>query len=42
MDLNIDGKSALVTGSSSGLGAVIAMTLTAEGVTVVVHGPIGS
>jgi 3-oxoacyl-[acyl-carrier protein] reductase len=37
VDLNIDDKRALVTGSSSGLGAVIATTL-AEGVTVVLHG----
>jgi 3-oxoacyl-[acyl-carrier protein] reductase len=38
VDLNIAGKRALVTGSSSGLGTVIATTLAAEGVTVVLHG----
>jgi 3-oxoacyl-[acyl-carrier protein] reductase len=38
VDLKIDGKRALVTGSSSGLGDVIATTLAAEGAAVVVHG----
>ncbi|MET1057359.1 MAG: SDR family NAD(P)-dependent oxidoreductase [Pedobacter sp.] len=38
MDLQIKGKRALVTGSSSGLGEAIAIMLAAEGVEVVVHG----
>lgn len=38
MDLQLAGKRALVTGSSSGIGEVIAILLAAEGVTVVVHG----
>ena len=38
MDLQLRGKAALVTGSSSGLGAAIAKTLAAEGVRVVVTG----
>jgi 3-oxoacyl-[acyl-carrier protein] reductase len=38
VDLRIGGKRALVTGSSSGLGAVIATTLAAEGAAVAVHG----
>lgn len=38
MDLQLQGKCALVTGSSSGIGAGIATTLAAEGVTVVIHG----
>jgi NAD(P)-dependent dehydrogenase (short-subunit alcohol dehydrogenase family) len=38
MDLQLTGKRALVTGSSSGLGEVIAKMLAAEGVAVVVHG----
>ena len=38
MDLQLKGKRALVTGSSSGLGAAIALELAAEGVNVVVHG----
>ena len=38
MDLNLEGKRALVTGSSSGIGAGIAEMLASEGVSVVVHG----
>ena len=38
MDLQLHGKTALVTGSSKGIGEAIAMTLAREGATVVVHG----
>ena len=38
MELQLKGKRALVTGSTSGIGAVIAQTLAAEGVSVVIHG----
>lgn len=38
MDLQLEGKRALVTGSTSGIGEVIAKTLAAEGVAVVVQG----
>ncbi|MEJ1970339.1 MAG: SDR family oxidoreductase [Rhizomicrobium sp.] len=38
MDLRLAGRRALVTGSSSGIGAEIARMLAAEGVKVVVHG----
>jgi 3-oxoacyl-[acyl-carrier protein] reductase len=38
MDLQLVGKRALVTGSSSGLGEAIVKLLAAEGVAVVVHG----
>ena len=38
MDLQLTGKRALVTGSSSGIGEAIAKSLAAEGVAVVVHG----
>jgi len=38
MDLDLAGRRALVTGSSSGLGAGIARMLVAEGAKVVVHG----
>lgn len=38
MDLQLRGKRAVVTGSSSGIGEAIAKTLAAEGVAVVVHG----
>ncbi len=38
MDLQLKGKRALVTGSSSGIGEAIARMLAAEGAAVVVHG----
>lgn len=38
MDLALQGKTALVTGSSSGIGAGIAEVLAAEGVAVAIHG----
>src|SRR6516164_4510981 len=38
MDLQLKGKRAVVTGSSSGIGEAIAKTLAAEGAAVVVHG----
>jgi len=38
MDLNLSGKRALVTGSSSGLGEAIVKMLAAEGAAVIVHG----
>ncbi len=38
MDLQLKGKRAIVTGSSSGIGEAIARTLAAEGALVVVHG----
>jgi len=38
VDLKLDGKRALVTGSSRGIGADIAKELAGEGVRVVVHG----
>jgi len=38
MDLQLEGKRALVTGSSSGIGAGIAVELAREGALVVVHG----
>lgn len=38
MDLNLTGRRALVTGSSSGLGEAAAKLLAAEGAAVVVHG----
>ena len=38
MDLQLVGKRAVVTGSSSGIGEAIAKALAAEGASVVVHG----
>jgi len=38
MDLNLTGKRALVTGSSSGIGRGIAAVLAGEGASVIVHG----
>ena len=38
MDLQLSGKRALVTGSTSGIGEQIAKTLASEGVRVIVHG----
>jgi 3-oxoacyl-[acyl-carrier protein] reductase len=38
LDLRLEGKRALVTGSSSGIGEAIARTLAGQGAAVVVHG----
>lgn len=38
MDLQLRGKRALITGSTSGIGEAIAKALAAEGVSVVIHG----
>lgn len=38
MELQLSGKRALITGSTSGIGEQIAKTLAAEGVRVIVHG----
>ena len=38
MDLQVKGKRALITGSSSGLGEAIAFMLAAEGADVIIHG----
>ncbi|MFJ3672450.1 SDR family NAD(P)-dependent oxidoreductase [Streptomyces sp. NPDC090106] len=42
MDMQLNGKRALVTGSSAGLGRAIAEALAREGVSVVVHGRDGT
>src|SRR5262249_954826 len=42
MDLQLQGKRVLVTGSSSGIGEAIAKTLAKEGAFVVVHGRRGT
>ena len=38
MDLKLDGKTALITGSSKGIGEAIARGLACERATVIVHG----
>jgi NAD(P)-dependent dehydrogenase (short-subunit alcohol dehydrogenase family) len=38
MDLQLTGKTALITGSSKGIGEAIARTLAREGATIIVHG----
>ena len=38
MDLQLDGKSCLVTGASAGIGSAIARVMAREGATVWVHG----
>jgi 3-oxoacyl-[acyl-carrier protein] reductase len=38
MDLQLNGKAALVTGSSKGIGEAVARTLAREGAVVIVHG----
>jgi NAD(P)-dependent dehydrogenase (short-subunit alcohol dehydrogenase family) len=39
MDLQLEGKRALVTGASGGIGAATARSLAREGAGVVVHAP---
>jgi len=41
MDLGISGRRALIAGSSSGIGAAIAVALAREGVEIIVHGRSG-
>lgn len=38
MKLSLKGKTALVTGSTAGIGKAIALTLVAEGATVLING----
>src|ERR1700677_1790233 len=38
MDLQLDGRTALVSGSTAGIGLAIAAALTAEGASVIVNG----
>ena len=38
MDLGIAGKRALITGSTSGIGAATAQMMAAEGVRVIING----
>lgn len=38
MDLNLDGRVALITGSSGGIGAEIALRLATEGANIILHG----
>ncbi len=41
MDLRLQGKHALITGSSKGIGEAIARNLAREGAIVTVHGRVG-
>ena len=38
MELSLKGKTALVTGSTAGIGKAIALSLVAEGATVLING----